>query len=717
MIDLTGVKHHRSVNEIVSVLCNKTQNNDEKFFRVESAFFLAKIAANMRATLVTQDRGEIPVNLYTLTLANSGFGKGHSVNIWENEFLSLFKSRFMNEIMPTIAEDNMTEMARDKALYNNTSEEEELTKLKADFRRAGAYPFTFDSGTTPAVKQLRQKLLLAGCGAISLQIDEIGSNLIGSTEVLNTFLELYDQGMLKQKLTKNTNDNIRAEDIDGKTPANMLLFGTPVKLLDGDKTEEEFYSFLETGYARRCLFALGNQEKKASHNLTPREVFLRLTNPANASLVSKWNATFGSLADARLFNWKMNVPEDVAIKLIEYRINCEKEADKLPDYEEIRKAELSHRYFKALKLAGAYSFIDKAMDVSMGNLMSAILLVEESGESFQKILNREKPYVKLAKYIASSGSELTHADLHEALPFYQKTSSARNEMMTLAIAWGYKQHIIIKKTTTDGIDFFKGEMLKETDINAIGISYSTDLAYNYLSEKVPFDKLHILTQQKGYHFCNHGFVGGHRCDEKTIPGFNCIVIDCDGTLSMTMAQELLKDVKYLMYTTKRHTEEENRFRIILPINYVLQLDKQEYKDFMNGILNWLPFKSDMSANQRSHKWLTHPGSYVYNLDAPLLDVLPFIPKTTKNEQYKKGYAKVENMSNLDRWFLNKMNQEGGRNNQLLAYALALKDSGESFPDVKDKVLALNKKLEMPLQETEIASTIFVTLAKKYEQNA
>lgn len=713
MIDLTGVKHHPAVQEIVGILCNKTQNNDEKFFRVESAFFLAKIASNMRATLVTQDRGEIPVNLYALILANSGFGKGHSVNIWENDLLSSFKSKFMNETMPVLSEQHMVEMAQNKALLNNTTEEEELNKLTSAYKRGGAYPFTFDSGTTPAVKQLRDKLLLAGCGAISLQIDEIGSNLISNTDILNAFLELYDQGMIKQKLTKNTNDNIRSEDLDGKTPSNMLLFGTPVKLLDGDKTEDEFYSFLETGYARRCVFALGNQEKKSFHELTPKEIFQRLTDPANNTLVAKWNATFGTLADPRLFNWKITVPDDVAIKLIEYRINCERVADALPDHEEIKKAELSHRYFKALKLAGAYAFVDKAFELSMDHLLSAILLVEESGNAFQSILNREKPYVKLAKFIASSGSELTHADLTEALPFYQKTASVRNEMMTLAIAWGYKQHLIIKKTTTDGIDFFKGETLKETNINEILVSYSNHFAFNYMAEKVPFDKLHILTQQDGYHFCNHGFVDGHRCDEKTIPGFNCIIVDCDGTIPLATAQELLKDVKYLMYTTKRHTEEQNRFRIIIPTNYILELDKQEYKDFMNGVLSWLPFEADQASNQRSHKWLTHPGSYFYNLDAPLLDVLPFIPKTTKNEQFRKSFAKIENLGNLERWFLTKMNQEGNRNNNLLAYALALKDSGESYSDVKNKVLALNKKLDSPLQETEIAATILVTLSRKY----
>lgn len=716
MIDLVGVKHHKCIQDIVSVLCNKTQNTDEKFFRAESAFFLAKIASNMRATIVTQDRGEIPVNLYALLLANSGFGKGHSITIWESDFLSVFKTKFMQEIMPQIAEQTITDMAANNALIKNTTEEEELNRLIAEYKKAGAYPFTFDSGTVPAIKQLRTKLLLAGCGAISLQIDEIGSNLISNTDILTAFLELYDQGLIKQKLIKNTTDNTRTEEIDGKTPTNMLLFGTPVKLLDGDDVEKSFFSFLETGYARRCLFALGNQEKKATYNLSPTEVFKRLTNPVNTSLISKYANLFGTLADPRLFNWKMNLPQDVAIKLIEYRLNCEKAADQLNEQkDEIKKAELSHRYFKALKLAGAYAFVDKAMEISMDNLLSAILLVEESGEAFNKLLTREKAYMKLAKYIASSDVELTHADLNEALSFYKGSMTQKNEMMTLATAWGYKQHIIIKKTTTDGIDFFKGETLKETDINQILVSYSTDFADGYKAEKVPFDKLHILTQQKGYHFCNHGFEDEHRCDEKTIPGFNCIVLDCDGGIPLTTAQELLKNVKYLMYTTKRHTEEENRFRIILPCNFILELDKYEYKDFMSGILGWLPFETDPASKERSHKWLTHPGSYFYNLDAPMLDILPFIPKTTKNEQYRKQYAKIENLSNLERWFLNKMNQEGGRNNSLLAYALALKDMGHEQIDVRDQVLRLNKQLDNPLDPSEINSTIFVTLAKKYDQ--
>src|SRR5690606_17983276 len=255
---------------------------------------------------------------------------------------------------------------------------DEFDKVQAEFNRAGAVPFTFDSGTSPAVKQLRQKLLMAKCGAINFQMDEIGLNLVNNTELLTLFLELYDQGLVKQKLTKNTAENQRGDEIDGKTPANMLLFGTPSKLLDGASTEDAFYSFLDTGYARRCIFAYGQQNKKAYHTLTPEEIYNNLINAQSSPVVDRIYNHFTNLADPVKYNWRAKVNDDVGIQLIAYKVACERAAELLPEHEEIKKAELTHRYFKALKLAGAYAFVDESVFVTMDHLMSAILLVEES---------------------------------------------------------------------------------------------------------------------------------------------------------------------------------------------------------------------------------------------------------------------------------------------------------------------------------------------------
>lgn len=716
MIDLTGVQHHPAIEEIVEVLCNKTQNTDRGFFRTEVAYFLGKMASCQRATIDTLDRGKIPVNIYALCLATSGFGKGHSVNVMETEYMMPFKKRFTQDTFPVIAEKNLWVVANDRAARNATDPQEEFEKAEREFKSAGPLVYTFDSGTPPAIKQLRHKLLLAKCAALNLQIDEIGSNLVTNTDILTLFLELYDQGIVKQKLTKETNDNKRGEEIDGKTPANMLLFGTPAKLFDGSTTEDAFYSFLDTGYARRCLFGWGQHDRKAINTQSAEEIFDKLIEPSNNSGINKWAMLFHDLADPAMYGWEMKVDKSVGTRLIEYKKACELESDRLAEFEEIRKAELSHRYFKALKLAGALAFVDKSAEIEMDHLMSAILLVEESGKSFETILRREPAYAKLARYISEVGTEVTHADLNEALPFYKTGNAFRNEMITLATAWGYKKHIIIKKSFADNIEFFKGETLQETDIDQMIVSHSNHWAYSYANEKAPFDQLHLLAQTENLHWANHQFKNGHRAEENVFAGFNMVAIDVDEGVTLDACHELLASYKFLTYTTKRHQTEGHgdRFRLILPINYVLELDSEEYKEFMNAFMLWLPFKSDESANQRSKKWESFSGGqHHYNMDGEILDALPFIPKTSKNEQYMKGMKPLESLDNMERWFAQRM-ATGNRNSQMIKYALALVDGGMSPLEISKQVHAFNLKMSNPLTEEEIDNTVMVTVSKRYK---
>ena len=711
MINLENVKHHPTVEEIVDVLCNRTQNTDRKFFRVETVYFLAKMASNMRAKMMTKDRGEIPVNMYALALAVSGAGKGFSVSLLENDFLGGFQQRFMEDTFLTLSQKTLYDIALKRSLRNGTQDTEEYEKVEKEFKQCGPLMFAFDSGTPAAVKQIRQKLLMGGSGAISLQIDEIGSNLVGSIDLLNVFLELYDQGMIKPKAVKNTAENLRSEEIIGKTPSNMLMFGTPSKLLDGGMVEDQFYSMLDIGYARRCIFAYGHR-MRAAKDLSAEEIYRSLIDKSNQATIQKWHDHFIELADPARFNWTMEVTDPVAIRLLEYKIECEKFADTLPEHEEIKKTEISHRYFKALKLAGTYAFIDESIEVTMDHLMSAILLVEESGEAFQAVLNREKTYVKLAKYLASVTTEQTHADLHEALPFYKSASSARNEMLTFATAWGYNNHIIIKKTFSEGIEFFKGEALEETNLDEVLMSYSNTFAEGYRKDRAPFSKLDLLFKAKDMHWTNHAFVNNYRNAENAIPGFNLVVLDVDGGTPLWTVHDLLAEYTFATYTTKRHDpENEHRFRLVLPINYMLKLDGDAYKEFYAGLLSWLPFKVDESANQRERKWLTNPNAEVKFNEGKLLDALPFIPKTQKNEQYKANFQNIENMDNLERWFAGRI-AEGNRNNNLLKYAMALVDSGYRYEDIEAKVLHFNQQLANGLTEDELRNTILTTVAKK-----
>ena len=519
---------------------------------------------------------------------------------------------------------------------------------------------------------------------------------------------MYDVGAIKPKLIKNTNENVRNEEINGRTPTNMLLLGTPSKLFNGGKTEEEVYSMLDTGYARRCLFGDGQVSGK-NLNLSPEEVYDMLTDKGSNDFLEEISDRFGRLADMINANKRLVVTKEVSLLVIEYRLECERLAESLSEHDEMKKAELSHRYFKALKLAGAYAFIDESAEVTKEHLYNAIKLTEESGEAFERILARDRNYVKLAKYISNIGRGVTQPDMVEDLPFYRGSASQKAEMMQLAIAYGYQNNIIIKKSFEDGIEFLRGETLQPTDLSKINLSWSEDMAVRYSDDQAPFEKLHQLTQVDGLHWCNHHLKGGHRQEDNAIPGFNMIVIDVDGGVALNTAKLLLKDYKALYYTTKRHTEQENRFRIILPINYILRLDAKDYKEFMKNVYDWLPFEVDDCTNQRARKWLSHAGHHEYT-DGEVLDALPFIPKTSKNEERKKFINDNQSLDNLERWVINNTG-DGNRNNQLLKFAMILVDTGFDFDQTHSRVSGLNEKLPDKLEEAELLGTIMKTVSK------
>lgn len=708
MLSFDQMEYHPTSEKLVKILCNKVQNNNPLFFRVVVGYYFSVLASTMRCTIATHDRGDLPVNMFALNLSTSGSGKGHSTNIIKNQVINQFRQRFMEETFHVLAEQNLPKLALKRAQRKNSDPDDELIKVQKEFESIGPLMFSFNEATVPAVKHLRHKLLMCDAGSLNLQVDEIGLNLTAAKDALGVFLELYDVGLVEDKLKLSTAENTRKEEIIGNTPSNMMLFGTPSSLLNGGKTEEELYALLETGYARRCFFGYSNHQQ-GDNNKTPEEVYQMLVNKDSNAYLDELSDHLGNLADIINVNKRLVMTKETSLLLIEYKLKCEKEANSYTEYEEIKKAEISHRYFKALKLAGAYAFIDDSPELTEKHLYYAIKLAEESGSAFSRLLTRDRNYVKLAKYVATVKRDITQADLVEDLPFYRGANGQKTEMLNLAIAYGYKNNIIIKKSFSDGIEFLRGETLKETDLNKMVIAYSQDITTDYNNERAPFDQLHKLTQAAGMHWVAHHLNGGYRNEENCIPGFNLVVIDVDGGTTMAAAKLLLKGYKYLMYTTKRHTDEENRFRVILPINYELEMDAKDYKEFMANIYSWLPFEVDTATNQRSRKWMSHNGTFEYN-EGELLDALPFIPKTSKNEERKQLMDSQQSMDNLERWVINNIG-DGNRNNLLLRYAMILMDGGYDFEGIRARVVSLNDKIADKLEEAEIMGTIMVTVMK------
>lgn len=697
---------HPKQEEIVDIMCDKTGTDDRNFFRVMVAYKFAEMSSSMRATVEFVGTKGIPTNMYALDLAPSGYSKNASMNILEKDIFRKFKDKFMLKTYKDVSSRNLSDLAGDYSTMMGLDIGDAQRHISKEFESLPKFLYSFGSSTDVGFKALRTKLSMAGIGATSNILDEIGSNLQGNAETFTVQLEAYDMGDGKQKLIKGDSNS----DMRGSVPSNLFAFGTHAKLLDGCATEKQFFEMLDTGYARRFVVGFVENHKRKTE-VTAEEMYDSICNPMVETKLIAMAKDFEDLADDTNYGLEFTMSKDTALELIQYRLHCDKIAEDLKEHEEIKRAVIKHGYWRALKIAGAYAFVDGSGEVTKEHIDNAIALIEVGNECFDNMLKREKPYVRLAKYVSDIGRKITQVDLVEDLPFYKGSESQKRELMNLATAYGYQNNIVIKKTFKDGIEFLEGEKLETTDLEKVCCSWSKDIATGYKPACSDFHKIHQLVSDKGFEYCNHSFKDGHRKAENAIKGFNLLILDMDSGLPINVCKTLLKDYKFFISTTKRHTESHNRYRIILPMSHKLYLDSDEYKKFMQNVFEWLPFEADEQTKDIARKWSSHKGEYLYN-DGKLIDVLQFIPDTPKEAEHKKFYSRHSGVENLQRWFLLNNREESGRNNCLRDYALALLDNGMNADNIRHSVYDLNEKFTPPLPNNEIESTVMKTVIKK-----
>lgn len=714
-IDYEKLPHFHMVDKLTNALMAKTGQYNGHFFNILSAYCYSLIAANMSVSIDTKDRGLMPVNMYAISLADSGFGKGHSVSILTETVMKDFMQQFMEVTVPLVTQTRLNGLATSRANRNGTSEEEELPGVMKDFTSCGPYLPVFDSGTAPAFKQLRAQILMSGIGCLHMRTDEIGNNLKGIQDILTAFIEAFDVGIINPKLIKHTKEQERVSVDHGRTPPMWLAFGTPVKLLDGGAIEAEFMDNLQTGLARRSFFGLCIDATTSSH-LTAAEVFAIRTDSGYNNDLDQLGAELAHCADISNHKLKLLIDEDLSIKLIDYEMRNKQLAAELPAHSTIERAELLHRHAKVLKLAGAYAFVNGDFEITEETLFAAIRMAEDSGAHFKLIMQREPAHVRLAKYIGTMGIPLTQAELVEQLPYFKGSESVRRDMLTMAIAAGLRMNISIAKHYTNGVEEVVGTMLQPTDITNMTFSYSTDITEDYRPATCTFANLPNMVLRDGLHWAVHSFKQGHRHADNAIKGFNMLVLDVDDGMSIATAKLLLQEYTYCIHTTKSHGLIEgeggamiDKFRVIIPLSHTLKLDPDDYSAFMDLVFDSLPFGVDTQTKNISRKWMTNAGQCWMN-EGKMWDVTPFIPSTTLAEEQRERTAELYSLSHIERWFMN-CTGKGNRSNNLFRFGQMLLDSGKDIGLVRDAVAALNEKLPDKLEDDELNNTIFRTLTK------
>src|SRR5690606_16857839 len=98
------MSYHPTSESLVKVLKDRLQRDDPLYFRLLVGWYFSLVTAQMRGSIYADDRGgTIPINMFLLNLAPTGFGKTLSMNLLEKEVFGLFRDRLMNETFPYLA--------------------------------------------------------------------------------------------------------------------------------------------------------------------------------------------------------------------------------------------------------------------------------------------------------------------------------------------------------------------------------------------------------------------------------------------------------------------------------------------------------------------------------------------------------------------------------------------------------------------------------------
>lgn len=729
--------YHPMTEEIVDMIEAKANNyNSRGFFRNMVMFQWAQIASNMRAVISQPNEEDLTINTYVVNLMTSGGGKNQSLNFLEDYITRDFVDIFKNCTYPEIAELSIQQEALENALQKGLSQAEAVhlqEPIRKEYNNCGAFLYKFDSGTGAAYKQLRTKCQIAGIGALSFVCDEIGNNFKNNEELFNAYLESYDVGKGSSKLVKNTSDANRTKERYSNVPCNMLLFGTPDALFDSSFTEKAFKDLLNTGMSRRCFFGLG--ETVPHSNVTVDQMFKQRYGVKLDTSSSHIRDALKTLAAIKNHNKKITISETLLKSLaLPYEKWCLYRASQYPELgnsiTQLLQKEIQHRAFKVLKLAGAIAFINDDDEITQEAYLAACKVAEDSGKAFYDMLHRPEPYIKLAKFISSTGGRVYESTLVENLPFFKAANSMdKKSLLQLAMSWATENNLPIKKCDNEGVPFYESIQIEETNVDDLIFTASTGISHGYEQPAIgkrTLSSLVKLGSMDGVHWCNHRFIidsanvqlGPHRSENTTLSGFNLVVFDVDGKNGVASpipeAISMLDGYTYIIYTTKSHTEQLPCYRVILPLKYTISLNREDYKGFMKNLEKVLPFKgSDEQTYHRSRKWLSNNGTVYSNLDGQLFDPLPYMPDTAQNTKREKEFKELnlKEATTIERWFLARI-KVGSRNHELYKYGMLLCDRNLDFDTIVNAIQSLNSKLEEPLGEQELRDTIFKSVQNK-----
>lgn len=696
-------------------------------FKLKLAITLSELitfSSHLRKPIRLYDDTLVPTNAIVFALSASGTSKDKSLSTLRKSLSSAYEA----------LELQRRHYAQEKA--KNTAILEGETKENWQKYYCPPKPLQTGLGTVEGLTQHFSDISANPIGAGSISSSEIGSELQNNgamTDIIKTISVAYDLGNIPPKIVKSHEN--QTDFIKG-FPVNALFFGSQEAILFNNEIKNKFRLVFNTQLARRSIFSF-----------TPEDPILLKINSIDELYEKREKERKSVLNSQKELN-------ELTLKLVEEidhtPLELSPEANKLFDvYLElnsilsnemsnkypISKLSRKHKQWLALKLAGSYAIIDNDNMITEKHYAQAINTVEylcEDLTNFEKELVKE-PYeqlVDMCKFQAED--EEFYITLHELrkMSYITGTTSSKNrleELCTLANSYDeqgtytctdngihYKELV---KTDTVGVsyiifdDTYKDEEMKNHMMSkcATGFDfYETD-----------FSEIEMLLQENAA-YSSFAFTEGVRKKSNVCSGTKFVALDIDKSkLTDKEAHVILNQYNHYVVRTS-NPDDEFKFRVILELDAVVDLEHSVWKHFLNELGKELGLVVDLLP--KSQVYFCYSGREILKqlsgetiktkvlidraIEASKTSSKPTasLPKSTKD-------AKLNDPRST---FAFAFEAENGNGSQLIYRALVYAyDLGADADYIENLAKEINSYWSDPMPEERLYTTLITPMLRRF----
>ena len=552
---------------------------------------LITFSSHMRKPIALYDGTLVPTNAIVFALSASGTSKDKSLNTIRKS-LSIGYDQL---------EEYRKEYARTKAERMALLDGEDKEHWQKYYQPPK--PLQAGLGTVEGLMHHFAEIGENPMGAGSIMTSEIGNELQTNgaiSDIIKIISVAYDLGNIPPKIVKSYEHQTKAVK---NLPVNALFFGAQEAILYNNDIKGKFKLIFNTQLARRSIFTFTPEQPQRIDISSIDELYALREEERKRVMKAQDDLNKKTSHLVENTTAKPLIITDDANKLFDVymelnAILAEEMSNKYP----ISKLSRKHKQWLALKLAGSYAILDQQEKINEQCYAFAINTIEMLAPQmadFEKELIKE-PYELLSDLCRYSSQEGEYFfSLHELrkMAYISGTGSSKSKVEELCILANSYDEDGSYTVEENGIRY---KELVKTDV--VGVSYlifDTDktgedlkdyMARNcstgYEFYETDFREIELLLKENAA-YSSFAFQDGKRSKDNLIGGTKFVVLDIDKSqITDDETHTLLEEYNHYIVRTS-DPDNEFKFRTILELDSVIDIDERMWKAFIQEIANEL----------------------------------------------------------------------------------------------------------------------------------